>query len=90
MGFNSIEEIPVDVQPEKIQEIDKIISFNPWYDFYTELSRLPPDAVQMNILFSLQSKFADWIDQQGSGKSGEFQTLPTDLREEMAIKRENV
>ena len=65
VGFNSIEEIPVDVQREKIQEIHKIISHNPWYDFYTELSRLPPE-VQMNILFELQSNFADWIDQQGS------------------------
>ena len=65
VGFNSIEEIPVDVQREKIQEIHKIISHNPWYDFYTELSRLPPE-VQMNILFHLQSKFADWIDQQES------------------------
>ena len=63
--IGAFEEIPVDVQREKIQEIHKIISHNPWYDFYTELSRLPPE-VQMNILVDLNEMFADWIEQQGS------------------------
>ena len=58
LSYNAIENIPVDVQREKIQEVLNIISHNPWYDFYTELSKLPSE-IQRQVLDDLQSKFAE-------------------------------
>lgn len=59
LGANPIDNIPVNVQRQKIQEILNVISRNPWYDFYTELCKLPPD-IQRKILLDLMSKFREW------------------------------
>ena len=59
ISLNAIDKIPVDVQREKIQEILNIISHNPWYDFYSELGKLPPE-IQRKILYDFRIKLAEW------------------------------
>lgn len=59
LGGNSIDNTPIDVQRENIQEILNLIPHNPWYKIYTELSKLPPE-IQRDILHDLNSKFAEW------------------------------
>ena len=56
---NTIDNIPIDVQRENVQEILDLIRDNPWYEVYTELSKLPPE-IQSRILYNLNSKFAEW------------------------------
>ena len=65
LGSNLIDNIPVDVQQEKVREVLNVVSHNPWYDFYTELSRLPPD-IQRRTLNDLRLKFQEWRHHQGS------------------------
>ena len=60
IGDNTIDNVPIDVQRQNIQEILNLIRRNPWYEIYTELSKLPPE-IQQQILHDLNSKFAEWI-----------------------------
>lgn len=55
---NNVDNVPIDVQRQKIQEVLKLIRHNPWYEIYTELSKLPPE-IQRRILHDLKSKFAE-------------------------------
>ena len=58
LGSNTIDNIPDDVQRENIQEILNLIRHNPWYEIYTEFSKLPPE-IQREILDDLNSKFGE-------------------------------
>lgn len=58
LSGNSVDNIPIDVQRENIQEILNLILHNPWYKIYTELNKLPPE-IQREILYDLNSKFAE-------------------------------
>ena len=59
LGSNTIDKIPINIQRQNITEALNLIRNNPWYEVYTELSRLPPE-IQREILKDLSSKFAEW------------------------------
>ena len=60
LGGNTIDNVPIDVQRQNIQEVLDLIRHNPWYEIYTELSKLPPE-IQQQILCGLNSKFTEWM-----------------------------
>ena len=59
LGWNTADKIPIDVQRQNIEKALTLIRHNPWYEIYTELSKLPPE-IQLRILYDLNSKFAEW------------------------------
>ena len=52
LGSNTIDNIPVDVQRESVQEMLNLIRHDPWYEIYTELGKLPPE-IQRRTLHDL-------------------------------------